>query len=69
MGPIFIRQSATLYDFPTRFAMARLGGEAAKPASNVVRLVTAQPAYRKADFGSCWYHDDAIRQGHPPRKQ
>jgi hypothetical protein len=49
-GPV--RESATIYQFPTRgrFAAER------EEASN------ATTRYAKATFGAGWYHDEAIQE-------
>lgn len=60
--------SAKILQFPGR-ARSPVGGnrENAKPAGDVTALV---PALRVANtsFGDAWYHEEAVREAEPPRK-
>jgi hypothetical protein len=58
------RGSAKIYDFPARGRFAA-GGDR---EDNALAANFTSPRVTKTVFGSAWYHDEAVQDADPPRK-
>jgi hypothetical protein len=61
------RGSAKIYDFPARGRFAAGGDRKDNTLATLAANFTS-PRVAKTVFGSAWYHDEAVQDASPPRK-